>query len=122
MEGNILQVERLPEDHQDRALLLPLRQELAALRQELVALRQKEVELAKQTTLQMEGTVPPTLTLGFCMVLVVRPSCCQSMISHSCPLPACAPCCPVVHLQRPQPRSPPPRNQVCVGVDGGVWV
>jgi hypothetical protein len=34
-----------------------------------------------------------------------------------CPL-SCVPRCPVVHPQRPQPRSP---NQVCVGVDGGVF-
>ena len=44
---------------------------------------------------------------------------CSSLRPHTC-LPAlmCAPACPVVHPQRPQPRSPPPRNQVCVGVDG----
>mmetsp|Transcript_31602 Transcript_31602/g.94218 ORF Transcript_31602/g.94218 Transcript_31602/m.94218 type:complete len:82 (-) Transcript_31602:998-1243(-) len=51
----VLKLEGLPEGHQDRAQLLPLRQKEVALHQEKAALHQKDVELAKQKTLRMQA-------------------------------------------------------------------
>jgi septal ring factor EnvC (AmiA/AmiB activator) len=58
-----------PERLELRKQITSLRQKEVALQQKEVALQQKEAELAKQKTLQMQGAVPPSLSLlhGLCI-------------------------------------------------------